>query len=297
MKIQSLTAPIKSKIQRTAKILLTTALITIPAKCGVDKFVKESEVLLPNVEQVINRHIVEGLNIEKSVNCRGGITYSYDSVSLEKLSKLFQKANIHKTYTFPIDTALHPYIPSTGQFGSIRPYGRAHLGIDIYPRLYGRKPTQPVPVLSATDGIVVSVKQSPVKDPDNLIANNIKIMAPDGKIYTYDHLGRPEDYPNKQYTKLKTLGTIIRVGDTIGTVGKTGETQVWHLHLSVQDLKERTEQLQNPTWLKLFKKHGVYATPCGQIDPLNNEKAKGIANYLNQYKIDKGEKVDYVSDL
>lgn len=293
------------KLQSTVRTAVTAALLSLPLNKGCDTFVRNINKEFPAVEitlkaksvRILEEVLTSGYETEKQVNIRGGVTHSFKAEQLEKLRQTLLESGIQTNYTMPVDTAIAPYIPSTGQFGSIRPQGRAHLGIDIYPRLYGRKPKQPVAVLSATDGIVVSVKQSPEYDPKNLIANNIKIMAPDGKIYSYDHLGRPEDYKNSKYTPLKKLGEIVHAGDTLGTVGKTGETAVWHLHFAVEDLEAQKAQLKNPLWQKLFKKHSVYATPRGQVDPLNENKAGEISKYLNKYKIEKGEKVDYADNL
>ena len=275
---------------------LTALLVCTPASVG-DSFCKvTTKTFEPKAKVVLTKSLTQGLEVIEDINCRGGATHSFSETAVKKLKSIIASLD-NKTYVFPIDTALHPYIPSTGQFGSIRPAGRAHLGVDIYPRLYGRKPKTPVAVVSATDGIVVSVKKSPEYDPKNLIANNIKILGTDGKIYSYDHLGRPEDYKNTKYTPLKKLGEVVHSGDTLGTVGKTGETDVWHLHLGVEDLDEKAKQLKNPQWQKLFKHHSVYATPRGQVDPLDSCKAGEIAKILNQYKTDKGPKVDYIDKL
>lgn len=289
------------KIKNSAKIITAVLLAITPTGCGKDRFVKEvvSEAvpIVQKYEPSLSSRFVEGLKIVKEINCRGGVTHCYNDSSLAVLRTRLADSGIKTNYTVPIDTLLNPYIPSTGQFGSLRPQGRAHLGIDIYPRLYGRKPKEPVAVLSSTDGIVVSVKKSPEKDPKNLIANNIKVMSADGKIYSYDHLGRPEDYKNAKYTPLKELGEVVHAGDTIGTVGKTGETDVWHLHLGIEDAGAKKRQEESKLWKDLFKKYSVYATPRGQVDPLDSEKAGRISEYLNKYRIDKGEKVSYLKDL
>ena len=288
------------KISTATKVLMSSFLLSLPTPLAKDTFTKT-----PQITEIIPRHIVpklnksltKGLKIVENINIRGGVTHCYNDSSMLVLQKRLLNTGIKGQYTCPIDTAIKPYIPSTGQFGSIRPAGRTHLGIDIYPRLYGRKPKKPVAVVSATDGIAVSVKKSPQNDPNNLIANNIKIMAPDGKIYSYDHLGRREDYKGAKYTELKEIGSIIHAGDTLGTVGHTGETAVWHLHFSVEDLNIKKEQEHSTLWKDLHKRYSVYATPRGQIDPLDKEKAGTIADFLNLYRIDKGEKVSYYASL
>ncbi len=294
MRINKLTNYFPNKIKQTAKAALIVMVSAFPIQTAPDKFVKTAKE--PSVSTAMSV-MTKGLDIVQNINCRGGVTHCFSDSSLNVLRQRLISSNIKTVYKLPVDTAIKPYIPSTGQFGSIRPQNRPHLGIDIYPRLYGRKPKEPVAVMSATNGIVVSVKKSPEKDPKNLIANNIKIMSPDGKMYSYDHLGRPEDYKGAKFTELKNIGDIVQAGDTIGTVGKTGETEVWHLHFSVCDLDAQKAQQKNPIWQKLFKKNTVYATPMGQIDPLNKEKAGKISEVLGLYKTDKGPKVDYLEKL
>ncbi|MBS4760485.1 MAG: M23 family metallopeptidase [Clostridium sp.] len=294
MQINKLTNCFPNKIKQTAKAALIAMVSAFPLQTAQDQFVKLAKETPVSTTMST---ITKGLDIVQNINCRGGVTHCFSDSSMIVLKKRLTSSNIKTVYKLPVDTAIKPYIPSTGQFGSIRPQNRPHLGIDIYPRLYGRKPKEPVAVMSATNGIVVSVKKSPKKDPKNLIANNIKIMSPDGKIYSYDHLGRPEDYKNAKFTELKNIGDIVQAGDTIGTIGKTGETEVWHLHFGVCDLDVQKMQKKNPTWLMLFKNNTVYATPMGQIDPLNKEKAGKISEVLGLYKIDKGPKVDYLDKL
>lgn len=301
MKVTIFQTYVPQKIKNSAKVIFAAILTLTPAGCGKDQFVKDfSTTITPIVQKYeakLSKSFADSLKVVETINCRGGATHSYSDSSLSVLRTRLVESGIKTNYTMPVDTLIKPYIPSTGQFGSLRPAGRAHLGIDIYPRLYGRKPKEPVAVLSATDGIVVSVKRSPEKDPKNLIANNIKVMSSDGKIYSYDHLGRPEDYKNAKYTPLKKLGEVVHAGDTLGTVGKTGETDVWHLHFSVEDADAQKIQEKSAVWKNLFKRHSVYATPRGQVDPLDSSKAGDISMYLNKYKIDRGEKVSYVRDL
>lgn len=302
MKIPKVHTPIFCRLKRSVKLLLGSVLISSSLNCCKnDEFIKvierEAPSIIKKVELRLEKKLADSLTIVEQVNARGGKTKCYNDSSLEVLKAKMLKSGFKNTYVFPIDSGINAYIPSTGQFGSPRPAGRPHLGIDIYPVLYGRKPKKPVAVMSAIDGIVISVKESPKKDPQNLIANNIKIMGTDGKVYNYDHLSRPEDYPNSKYFKLKELGSVVHSGDTIGTVGRTGETAVWHLHMGVNDLDSKQSQLKSDIWQKLFKKHSVYANPIGQVDPLDSTKAGNISEILNKYKIDKGEKVDYVKNL
>ena len=304
MKINILSSKHIQRPVKTARSALTALMFCLPAKTGTDIFVKN---ILPHSDAVEIISKTNGLNYLKNIatkfeivadtNCRGGITKGFASEDITFLKNKMQKLKLETKYIPPIDTGIRPYIPSTGQFGSIRPQNRPHLGIDIYPKLYGRKPQEPVYITSATDGIVVSAKKSPAHDPQNLIANNIKILAPDGKMYSYDHMARPEDYTGTKYFDLKSPGEIVRAGDTIGIVGRSGETVVWHLHFAVTDPNALQKQLKNPVWKNLYKKHGVYATPRGQVDPLNRKKAGNIADILKQYHIDSGKKVDYWKQL
>lgn len=302
MKVPFIKVHLPQKIKNSAKYIAASIIAMTPIQCAKDTFVREfskigAQKIAVKYEAKYLASLIDGLPVTETVNCRGGVTHCFTDSAMAVLRQRLMSSGAKTTYTPPVDTLIKPYIPSTGQFGSVRPQGRAHLGVDIYPRLYGRKPKEPVAVVSATDGIVVSVKKSPEKDPKNLIANNIKIMSPDGKIYSYDHLGRPEDYKGAKYTPLKELGSFVNKGDTIGTVGKTGETDVWHLHLGVEDLDAKAVQEKSPVWRNLFKKYSVYATPRGQVDPLDSVKSGEIAKFLNKYRVDKGEKVSYLKDL
>ena len=304
MKINNLLSKHIPKPVKAARIALTSLMFCLPAKTGTDIFVKnmlQHSVAVETISKANGlsclKNIASKFEIVADTNCRGGITRGFKSADITLLKNKMQKLKLETKYIPPIDTGIRPYIPSTGHFGSIRPQNRPHLGVDIYPRLYGRKPQEPVYIMSATDGIVVSSKKSPAHDPQNLIANNIKVLAPDGKMYSYDHMARPEDYTGAKYFDLKSPGEIVHAGDTIGIVGRTGETVVWHLHFAVTDQNEIQRQLKNPLWKNLFKNHGVYAVPRGQVDPLNRKKAGNIADILKQYHIDSGKKVDYWKQL
>lgn len=301
MKITKIQTTVSSKYKTAAKFFIAAVSSLLPLQAGKDCFVKsmqkEIPIVIDKLDKKFSQVLLKDLQTIENINTRGGITHCYSDSSLVVLKNRLVESKIKTEYIHPIDTAIKPYIPSTGQFGSIRPFGRLHLGIDIYPRLYGRKPKNPVPVVSVSDGIVISVKKSPDNDYKNIIANNIKIMSPDGKIYSYDHLGRKNDYKSEKYYPLRDLGSIVNCGDTLGYVGKTGETEIWHLHFSVEDLNIKKEQENNPVWKKLYSKYTDFATPKGQVDPLDNEKAGKISDYLKQYRVDKGPKVDYLDKL
>lgn len=75
---------------------------------------------------------------------------------------------------------------------------------------------------------------------------------------------------------------MIKMCDKLGYVGKTGETDIWHLHLTVMTEKGLENQQNDPGWMALSKK-SKYTQLKGQVDPLNESEAGTIANLLNQY--------------
>lgn len=112
--------------------------------CKNDEFIKvierEAPSIIKKVELRLEKKLADSLTIVELVNARGGKTKCYNDSSLGVLKAKMLKSGFKNTYVFPIDSGINAYIPSTGQFGSPRPAGRPHLGIDIYPVLYGRKP-------------------------------------------------------------------------------------------------------------------------------------------------------------
>lgn len=114
--------------------------------------------------------------------------------------------------SFPVSASGKPRIGSF--WGDARDEGaRKHEGIDIFaPR--------GTPALAAADGIVTSVTE-------NKLGGNVVFMRPADKDYTlyYAHLQK----------QLVTGGQSVRVGDTVGLVGNTGNAinTVPHLHFGI----------------------------------------------------------------
>lgn len=114
-------------------------------------------------------------------------------------------------YIFPVEGRDAGAIRS--EWGDPRGGGRRHEGVDIFaPR--------GTPVLAATDGVIVSVRHTP-------IGGKVIWMRPDGEdleLY-YAHLDRQDVRP----------GERVRAGDRIGLVGNTGNARGTspHLHFGV----------------------------------------------------------------
>lgn len=113
---------------------------------------------------------------------------------------------------FPVSASGKPRIGSF--WGDARDEGaRKHEGIDIFaPR--------GTPALAAANGIITSVTE-------NKLGGNVVFMRPADKDYTlyYAHLQK----------QLVTGGQSVRVGDTVGLVGNTGNAinTVPHLHFGI----------------------------------------------------------------
>ncbi|MET0814855.1 MAG: M23 family metallopeptidase [Pseudoxanthomonas sp.] len=99
-------------------------------------------------------------------------------------------------------------------FGAPRGRDRTHAGVDIFaPR--------GTPVLSATKGVVVSVRE------DGLGGRQVWVMGPGRERHYYAHLDDWQD-------GLET-GSLVAPGDPLGTVGTTGNARGTppHLHYGV----------------------------------------------------------------
>lgn len=99
-------------------------------------------------------------------------------------------------------------------FGAPRGRDRSHAGVDIFaPR--------GTPVLSATRGIVVSVREG------GLGGRQVWVMGPGGERHYYAHL-------DGWRTGLET-GDLVAPGDPLGMVGTTGNARGTppHLHYGV----------------------------------------------------------------
>jgi len=286
-------------LKSTTRAILGSAIIALPIVGCSQKNIVEPTENPSALDSAVQRHaaaarqvgvldptLTQGLKDTTLINMRGGATKTYTDSSLEILKERILDRNIHAKYSFPIDTAYKPYISNWGVFGAPRG-NRPHLGIDIYTTKAGKKPKEPVAVLSPIDGIVISQKKSLPKN--KIIGNITKIMGVDGKIYTFDHMAKASDYPNYREIPLKNVGAIAKTNDTLGIVGNTGETAVWHLHLSVQDLDVKKQQAKNPAWQELYHRFKDFAKPEGQVDPLDSTKAGKITQILKTYKIEGGK--------
>lgn len=284
------------KVNLFSKTIIGTALALFPKEMKPEN---PSAFLIPPtiISQPVSldSSFVANLKDTFVTNFRGGVSHCYTDSSLEVLRKRILSKNLAKKYFPPVDTLLKPYIGNLGQFGSPRPNGRPHIGVDIYTTTYGRKPLKPVPIHPTINGIVISTKKA--REKDNLIANHVAIMGTDGKIYSFDHLAKGSDYPKNKEVPLKPLGTIVTPQDTLGYMGATGETSLWHLHFSVRDLDTKKKQELNPTWKKLYKDNKDYSKPDGQVNPLDSAKAGPIANTLHKYEIQKGQILAIAKEL
>ncbi|MBC7903298.1 MAG: peptidoglycan DD-metalloendopeptidase family protein, partial [Gemmatimonadaceae bacterium] len=113
---------------------------------------------------------------------------------------------------FPVANSANPKIGSF--WGDARDAGaRSHEGIDIF----GARKT---PLLAAADGIISSVSE-------NRLGGKVIFLRPSKKSYTlyYAHLD----------SQLVSEGQQIRLGDTIGLLGNTGNarTTAPHLHFGI----------------------------------------------------------------
>jgi murein DD-endopeptidase MepM/ murein hydrolase activator NlpD len=273
----------KSKIRTASKAVIGSIMLFAPMTLGQDCFPKPTKAFQAVQQQA---SLVDGLKTLDYQNDKGGFAYSYNDSSLEVLRTRMLNKHAKPTYSLPLDSQLKPYVGDNGHFGSPRPLGRPHLGVDIYASLYGRKPKTPIPIHSVVEGIVVYSKKA--NDNDNKEPNLVKVMGYDGRVYGYNHMAKASDYKNYKPVAVPKLGTFVSTKDTLGYVGATGETDVWHLHFTVNDLDAKKHQQKNPIWQKLYKKYKGYATPLGQVDPLDSIKGGPVAKILHKYRIDKG---------
>jgi murein DD-endopeptidase MepM/ murein hydrolase activator NlpD len=119
--------------------------------------------------------------------------------------------SVAPSLAFPV---AHPQARIASFWGASRDAGaRSHEGIDIFaPR--------GTPVVAAADGYVGSVTV-------NNLGGNVVFMRPEGKNYSlyYAHLD----------TQIVTSGERVKSGDTLGTVGNTGNARTTppHLHFGI----------------------------------------------------------------
>jgi peptidoglycan hydrolase-like protein with peptidoglycan-binding domain len=100
-------------------------------------------------------------------------------------------------------------------FGYSRSGGRVHLGVDII------APAGKL-LYAVADGRITKIYYD---HPGSLSGNGIQITAPDGTYYFYAHMTG---------TALGIdLGTRVKAGQIVGTVGATGSAGTAHLHLEI----------------------------------------------------------------
>lgn len=245
---------------------------TAPIK---DVFVKTQKV--DNLKSVAN--LTKTMQVVNDTNFVGGITRTYSSENIQKLKSVIKRTTNISDYELPIKNSKDVYIEPFGMFFAKRPEGRPHLGLDIFVSPYARKPEQPVYVTSPVAGVVISNKKA--NPNDNLIANCVGILGVDGKRYAFDHLARPTDY--KTSVSMPEVGTIVQKGDTLGVVGNTGETTLWHLHMTVSSDEQLAKQKKSKMWQNVSQ-ISKYSSLRGQSDPLNEKESGFIAKLLNTYK-------------
>lgn len=244
----------------------------------VDIFKKE----LSMTSKVLNETVLDGLRIVSDTNFRGGITQRFSDISVFKLKERILRQDSLIDFCFPIRNEKDVYLEPCGMYFARRPDGknaRPHLGLDVFVTRFARKPKEPVAVVSPLEGVVISQKRARKKD--NVIANSITILGVDGRRYAFDHLARGSDY--KDSISLPSVGSILKKGDSIGYVGRTGETALWHLHMSVMTDEMLLKQKNEKFWQDLSVQT-PYAPLKGQVDPLDLQSAGPIAELLNKYR-------------
>lgn len=264
-----------TRIRNVLKPLALSILISIPAKCPEIWNPMTRDVFQHENVAEISKNLTSGLNKIVTKNFRGGLVYKFDSCSVAILKQRLMKDKRFIKYTFPLEGCKHPYTENFGHFFAKRPGSRKHLGLDIFVTPYAVKPKNPVKVLSPVDGVVIMEKHS--RKYDNVISNAITILGRDGKRYCLDHLANKKDY--KTYIELPKLGTYLKSGDSVGYIGNTGETSLWHLHFSVMTDEQLKYQLHNKMWLD-FSKKSDYSKLSGQVNPLSEKDAGRIANVI-----------------
>lgn len=93
--------------------------------------------------------------------------------------------------------------------------GRLHLGVDII------APEGNL-VYATVDGTITKIYTAGV---DKLAGNGFRIAMADGTYFFYGHL--------RELAAGITVGSVVKAGQVLGTVGKTGDTNTPHLHFEV----------------------------------------------------------------
>ena len=280
------------------KILLpaitTIAAVSIPIKTGTEHQelpIIPSVYYLPNTNCISSQDL-NGLKVVTDTNFVGGVIHRFDDESVQKLKTRIQKPDSLLEYKAPIENNKNIYLEPFGYFFANRPgsgKNRPHMGLDIFVSPNSRKPKNPVLIQSPVDGVIISHKRA--REKDNVISNSVILLGRDGRRYGFDHMARPEDY--KDSIPMPTVGTILKAGDPIGYVGRTGETTMWHLHLTVMT-DEQLEKQQNSRYWRTIAEQSGYSQLKGQVNPLNPADAGPIAYLLSEYR---GGKLNLIGDF
>jgi hypothetical protein len=261
----ALTAIAPSRVARSS--YSTPIIDTFEKVCTVDGLSKGAE-------------LAKTFEIKNDTNFVGGVTRTFSEENIQKLKNAITRPTTIEDYAPPIKNSKDVYIEPFGMFFAKRPQGRPHLGLDIFVSELAKKPAKPVVVTAPVEGIVISTKCANLKD--NLVANCVGVLGVDGKIYKFDHLARPTDY--KTSIPMPKVGTALHKGDSIGYVGHTGETALWHLHLCVESEEQLAKQKSSQMWQDI-QKNSPYSQLKGQTDPLNEHEAGLVAKRLQEYQI------------
>jgi murein DD-endopeptidase MepM/ murein hydrolase activator NlpD len=284
--------------QRFRKVLLpaiaTIAAVSIPIKTGTEQQIlpKAPAVYYVPGTNCISPQDLNGLKVVTDTNFVGGVSHRFDDESIQKLKARIQKPDSLLEYKAPIENSKNIYLEPFGYFFANRPGSgkpRPHMGLDIFVSPNSRKPRNPVLIQAPVDGVIISHKRA--REKDNVISNSVTLLGRDGRRYGFDHMARPEDY--KDSIPMPTVGTIIKAGDPIGYVGRTGETTMWHLHLTVMT-DEQLEKQQNSRYWRTIAEQSGYSQLKGQVNPLNPEDAGPLAYSLSEYR---GGKLNLIGDF
>ncbi len=129
-----------------------------------------------------------------------------------------ERMGVDRRIAFPVE--VHDDLVLLDTFGRTQS-GRLHQGIDI-----GRGDgASGDALLACVDGVLV--EQVRVGDPlDYRQGNSWVLQAADGYAYRYHHL--------EEFAPGLEVGSTVAVGDVIGTMGATGNTDWPHLHFEVR---------------------------------------------------------------
>lgn len=259
------------------------AAVLLPQKtgnpiCERNKDIFEKELV--ELSRPYEEKLLDDLNIIEETNFRGGVIHKFEDESVRILKERLMKDTVRVEYQLPIENAKNVYLERGGMFMAKRPQGRPHLGLDIFVTPYARKPKKPVVVSSPVNGVVISHKHA--RENDNVIANSVTILGVDGRRYAFEHLAKASDYKDYDSIPLPHVGTYMHKGDSIGYVGRTGETSLWHLHFSVMTDEQLEKQKNDKKWLKI-QANSPYSQLRGQVDPLNEVDAGPLAKLISSY--------------